>query len=140
MSGSVSPEYGTLIKVLIALTVFIGIGYLAVLTNLYLYDNHSITWRIIFGTITPGLIILSLIISRLTENKTINIISLVIIGAINLIYLLAPVNAYLSALVYNGNNEILLPFLIGIISISTFILILSGLVSIIYWTIKILKL
>src|SRR6478735_2233597 len=110
MSGSVTPEYGTLIKVFIALVVFIGIGYLAVLTNLFLYDNHSITWRIIFGTITPALIFLSLILSSLTKNKTINIISVVIISAINLIYLLTPVNAYLSALVYNGNNEILLPF------------------------------
>ena len=140
MTGSVTPEYGIFIKVFIALVVFMGIGYLAVITKLSLYDNHSITWRIIFGSITPGLIIASLIISTLIEDKTINVIALAIICAINVIYLLTPVNTYLSALIYTGNNRILLPIVIGIISMSTFILSMSGLIGLIYWTIKMLKL
>ena len=140
MAGSVTPEYGILIKVFIVLLVLLGIVYLGVILKLSLYDTHSIAWRIIFGAITPGLIILSLIISSLIEDKTINVISLVLLSAINLIYLLTPVNTYLSTLIYNGNNNILLPILIGILSISTFVLIFSGSVSIIYWTIRILKL
>jgi hypothetical protein len=140
MAGSVTPEYGILIKVFIALLVFTGIAYLSVIIKLSVYDSHSITWRILFGAITPGVIIVSLIIASLIADKTINVISLVLLCAINMIYLLTPVNAYLSTLVYKGNNKILLPVLMGVISISTFILIFSALVSILYWTIKILKL
>lgn len=140
MTGSVTPEYGILIKVFIALIVFMGIGYLAVILKLSVYDTHSITWKIIFGAITPAVIILSLIISSLIEDKTINVLSLVLLSAINLIYLLTPVNTYLSTRIYDGDNNILHPILVGIISLSTFILIFSGVVSILYWTIKILKL
>jgi hypothetical protein len=140
MSGSVSPEFGILLKVFVVLIAFLGIEYLAVVFKLYSYDHHSTTWKIIFGAITPFLIILSLVSSKLFENKTINVISVVLLTAINLIYLLAPVITYLAALIYNGSNKIITFILFGIISLLTFILILSSLASIIYWTIKLLKL
>lgn len=140
MSGSVSPGSGTLIAVFFVLAILLGIGYLAVILKLVLYDSHSVALRIILGAITPGLIIISLRVSNLTNNKTINIATVVLLTLFNLIYLLTPVTTHLSTLIYNGNNEIITTILMGVISISTSLLIVIGLAGLTFGILRILKL
>jgi hypothetical protein len=140
MSGSVSPGSGTLIAVFFVLAILLGIGYLVVILKLVLYDSHSVALRIILGAITPGLIIISLRVSNLTNNKTINIATVVLLTLFNLIYLLTPVTTHLSTLIYNGNNEIITTILMGVISISTSLLIVIGLAGLTFGILRILKL
>ncbi|HCM76835.1 MAG TPA: hypothetical protein DIS90_10660 [Cytophagales bacterium] len=140
MSGSVAPGLGIFIKVFIVISIFLGIAYLAVLLRLSLYDSRSVFWRIVFGAMTPGIIIISLIFSNVTGNKTVNLLSVLLLFLINLIYLFAPFNTHLAMLMYNGDKKIIVTMLRVLISISTSLFILAGLAGVTYWILKILKL
>src|SRR6187402_2370626 len=115
MSGSTSPGLGLVVKVMIVLLVLLGIEYVGVLLKLINYSNLTMIWRVIFGLITPVTIIIGLIISQLTENKTSNIVILFLLTFINSMYLLIPVNTYFSMLIYSGDNKVVAFSLIGIL-------------------------
>jgi hypothetical protein len=136
MSGTVTPEFGVIVKVIVALLVFLGIEYLCVIIKLSLYDSHTVTWKIVFGLITPVVIILGLIISNLSGDKTINVVLFFLLTAMNLVYLLTPVTNYLTNLIYVGNNNIINTLIFGLISIFNSTLILSIFVTIIYFVLK----
>ena len=140
MSGSVTPEFGTIIKVFVVLVVFLGLEYAAVVLRLSLHDERSLTWRITFGAITPMLVILSLIISWLADNKGINVASVVILVLVNLMYLLLPFSSYLSRLIYDGGKKELTTILVGFTSVLSSLIILAGFLAIVYWTLRLLKL
>jgi hypothetical protein len=136
MAGSVSPEFGTIIKVIVALMVFLGMEYLAVVVKLLLYDNHTLTWRIIFGLITPVLILAGLIISNALDDKTINVILFFLLAGMNLIYLLSPVNDRLTGVIYSGSNNIVTSVIFGFLSIATSVFILSVFITAFYFILK----
>jgi hypothetical protein len=136
MAGSVSPEFGTIIKVIVALMVFLGMEYLAVVVKLLLYDNHTLTWRIIFGLITPVLILAGLIISNALDDKTINVILFFLLAGMNLIYLLSPVNDRLTGVIYSGSNNIVTSVIFGLLSIATSVFILSVFITAFYFILK----
>ena len=136
MAGSVSPEFGTIIKVIVALMVFLGMEYLAVVVKLLLYDNHTLTWKIIFGLITPVLILGGLIISNALDDKTTNVIIFFLLAGMNLIYLLSPVNDRLTGVIYSGSNNIVTSVIFGLLSIATSVFILSVFITAVYFILK----
>ena len=139
MSGSVSPEFGVFIKIFVAITVLLGILYIAVLVKLVLYDTNSSAWRFVFGAITPGLVIGSLICSAFTDNKAINIASILVLTIINLIYLFGPVNTRLSTFIYNGASAVVSNTLVTLFSIVTSLFAFLGFVGIAYLILKNIK-
>lgn len=136
MAGSVVPEFGIVIKVIMVLMVFLGIEYVAVVVKLLLYDNHTLTWRIIFGLITPVLILVGLIISNALDDKTTNVILFFLLAGMNLIYLLSPVNNRLTGVIYSGSNNIVTSVIFGLLSIVTSVFTLSVFITAVYFILK----
>lgn len=116
--------------------VFLGIEYLGVLVKLSLYDHHSLAWKIIFGLITPALLVLAFVVSNHLNDKTFNVVIFFLLAGVNLIYLLTPVSNYLRPLIYDGNNSIVIMFLVGLISIVSSVLILLAFTSATYFILK----
>ena len=73
MSGSVPSGLGIIAKLIVVVLVFLGLEYTGVILKLVNDSSRSVTWRIIFGLITPAIFLSGLLASNLSGNKTINV-------------------------------------------------------------------
>jgi hypothetical protein len=139
MSGTTPPGLGLIVKLVIVLLALMGLAYIGVVMKLISDPNLNLTWEIIFGLITPLLIILFFIISHLSEDKSVNFVIVFFLSFINLLYLLIPVNTYFTKWIYHGESMMITTLLIGLFSILTTFLILFGLAISIFFIIKFLE-
>lgn len=139
MSGSVPSGLGIIAKLIVVVLVFLGLEYTGVILKLVNDSSRSVTWRIIFGLITPAVFLSGLLASNLSGNKTINVVLIFGLVIMNSIYLLTPMNSHFSTLMYSGGNKIVSMLLIGLVSIATSSFLLVSLVMIIYFILKEMK-
>lgn len=139
MSGTTPPGLGSIVKMVIVLFVLMGLAYIGVVMKLISDPNLNLIWKIIFGLITPLLIIVVLIISHLSEDKSVNFVIVFFLSFINLLYLLIPVNTWFTKWIYHGESMMITTLLIGLFSILTTFLILFGLAISIFFIINFLE-
>jgi hypothetical protein len=139
MSSTTPSGLGSIAKVTIVLMGVIGLEYAGVLIQLISNPNLNLTWKIIMGLLTPLLMIIVLIISKTSENKTANFFIIFFVTFINLLYLLLPINTSLTKGIYHGESMIISTLLISLFSLITTLLLLSGIVLSIYFIFTLLK-
>ena len=139
MSGTTPPGLGSIAKLVIVLFALMGLAYIGVVMKLISDPNINLTWKILFGLITPLLMIVFLIISRISEDKSVNFAILFFLCFINLLYLLIPVNTCFTEWIYHGESMMITTLLIGLFSILTTLLILLGLALSIFFIIQFLE-
>src|SRR6187431_713437 len=139
MSGTTPPGLGSIAKQVIVLFALMGLAYIGVVIKLISDPNLSLIWKILFGLITPLFMIVFLIISRISEDKSVNFAIVFFLSFINLLYLLIPVNTCFTKWIYHGESMMITTLLIGLFSILTTFLILFGLAISIFFIIKFLE-
>jgi TRAP-type C4-dicarboxylate transport system permease large subunit len=136
MSGSTPSGLGIIAFLFVAVLVFLGLEYIGVILTLVEDSSRTLIWRIVFGLLTPVVILLGLLASNRTGNKTINIVVVLGLVIMNLIYLLLPWTTHLSTLVYSGESEILGILLLGFVSVLTSSFIVLSVVVILFLVLK----
>lgn len=139
MSGSVPSGLGIIVKLVVVVLVFLGLEYAGVILKLVNDSTRSLTWRIVFGLITPAVFLSGLLTSNLTGNKTINVVLIFGLVIMNSVYLLTPLNSHFSTLMYGGGNKIVSMLVITFVSIATSSILLISLVMAIYFILKEMK-
>lgn len=139
MSGTTPPGLGSIVKLVMVLFVLMGLAYIGVVLKLISDPNLNLTWKILFGLITPLLMIVFLIIARISEDKSVNFAILFFLSFINLLYLLIPVNTCFTKWIYHGGSMMITTLLIGLFSILSTLLILFGLALSIFFIIQFLE-
>ena len=136
MSGSILPGFSIFAKMAIAILVLLGIEYLGVLALLFFSEALVGCGHIAFVCITPLGLLLAVLLSKMLRDKTYNLVGFVLLTFINIIYLLIPLNQFISQFLYSGESEFISLFTRTVISILDSILLLSIFLIAVFFLLK----